>query len=210
MAERTKKTILRVETTRAAAKTISGITAANPGVVTATGHGYSDGDIIYQSGIVGMTQLNDRAIVVASSATNSYSMKGLNTTNYDAYTSGGSAFKVTLTKVGEVTNITIGGGGSQQIDVTNLESDAIEQLAGLPNLGTIGMDITLNHTDTGQSAYRDLFDATTPKVITITTATGYVLCATGYASNLSANFPVNDAQRGSFEFTVYRRLTWFA
>lgn len=210
MAERTKKTITRVETTRAAAKTITGITAANPGVVTATAHGYANGDVVYISGIVGMTELNDRAFVVANQATNTFELKGVNTTNYTAYTSGGSAFKVTLVKVGEVTNLTIGGGGSQQIDVTNLESDAIEQLAGLPNLGTIGMDITLNHTDTGQSAYRDLFDSTTPKVVTIATASGYTLCATGYASNLSANMPVNDAQRGSLEFTVYRRLTWFA
>jgi hypothetical protein len=214
MAERTKKTILRVETTRAAAKTITGITNANPGVVTSTAHGYAYGDIIYISGVVGTTEVNDRAYVAYSATSptpaNTFQLRGVNTTNYTAYTSGGSAFKVTTTKVGEVTNITIGGGGSQQIDVTNLESDAIEQLAGLPNLGTIGIDITLNHTDTGQAAYRDLFDATTPKVITIATATGYTLCATGYASNQSANFPVNDAQRGSFEFTVYRRLTWFA
>lgn len=210
MAERTKKTILRVETARAAAKTISGLTAANPGVVSATSHGYANAAIVYIDGVVGMTEVNDRAFVVANQASGTFELKGVNTTNYTAYASGGSAYLATMTKVAEVTNITVGGGGSQQIDVTNLESDSIEQLAGLPNLGTIGMDITLNHTDTGQAGFRSLFDATTPKVITITTASGYVLCATGYAANQSANFPVNDAQRGSFEFTVYRKLTWFA
>jgi hypothetical protein len=211
MAERTKKTILRVESgARGAAKTITGITAASPGVVSAASHGFVNGDVVYISGVVGMTEVNDRAFVVANSLTGTFELKGVKTTNYTPYVSGGSVSKVTLTKVGEVTSITVGGGGSQQIDVTHLESDAIEQLAGLPNLGTISMDITLNHTDSGQSAYRDLFDATTPQVLTITTATGFTLCATGYASNISANFPVNDAQRGSFEFTVYRRLTWFA
>jgi hypothetical protein len=214
MAERTKKTILRVETARASAKTISGISQANPGVVSSTGHGYAYGDIIYLDGIVGMTELNDRAFVAYSAASptpaNSFELRGENTTNYTAYASGGNAYKLTMTKVGEVTNITLGGGGTQQIDVTNLESDQIEQLAGLPNLGSLSFDVTLNHTDTGQAAFRDLFNATTPKVITLSTASGYTLCATGYAANQSATFPVNDAQRGSFEFTIYRKVTWFA
>jgi len=210
MAERTKKTILRVETARAAAKTITGITQADPPVVTATAHGYANGDIVYVDGIVGMTELNDRAFVVANQATNTFELKGIKAAGYTAYTSGGSAYKATMTKVGEPTNINIGGGGSQQIDVTNLDSESIEQLAGLPNLGSITADITLNHTDTGQAAFRDLFTATTPKIITISTATSYVLCATGYAQNQSASFPTNDAQRGSLEFTVYRALSWFA
>lgn len=210
MAERTKKTVLRVETARAAAKAITGITAADPPVVSSATHGYANGDIVYLDGIVGMTELNDRAFVVANQTAGTFELKGINATGYTAYVSGGSAYKATMTKVGEPTNLTIGGGGSQQIDITNLDSEAIEQLAGLPNLGTIGIDITLNHTDTGQAAFRDLFDATTPKIITITTASAYVLCATGYAANQSASFPVNDAQRGSFEFTVYRKLSWFA
>lgn len=214
MAERTKGAAFRVETARAAAKTITAITAANPGVVSAAAHGYSPGDIIYVSGVVGMTQVNDRAYVAYNSASplpsGTFQLKGVNTSNYTAYTSGGSAYKCTMTKVGEVTNINVGGGGSQQIDVTNLDSEQIEQLAGLPNLGSISLDITLNHTDTGQAAFRDLFDASTPKVVTITTLSGYVLCATGFASNTSASLPLNDAQRGTLEFTVYRKISWFA
>ncbi len=135
MAERTKKSLLRCESSRAAAKTITGVSAANPGVVTAVAHGYSNGDIVYLSGIVGTTELNDRAFVVAGSSTDTFQLKGVNTTALTAYVSGGSAFKVTLTKIAECTNINIGGGSANQIDVTNLESEQIEQLAGLPNLG---------------------------------------------------------------------------
>lgn len=214
MAERTKKTIIRVETARAASKTITGVTQASPGVVSSTAHGYAYGDIIYVDSIVGMTELNDRAFVAYSTSSptpaNSFQLRGENTTGYTAYGSGGLAYKVTTTAIGEVTNVNVGGGGTQQIDVTHLMSDSIEQLAGLPNLGTLSFDITLNHTDTGQAAFRALFLATTPKVITVTTASGYTLCATGYASNLSAAFATNEAQRGTLEFTVYRKLTWFA
>ena len=44
---------------KAAAKTVVGITKANPGVVTfAAGHGYANGDVIYFSGLTEMTELN--------------------------------------------------------------------------------------------------------------------------------------------------------
>lgn len=210
MAERTKGTKLRVETARAGVKTISGITQANPAVVTADAHGYSAGDIAYLADIGGMISLNDRAFVVANPSTNTFELKGVDSTSLSAYTSGGSAYKVTLTQVAEVNNLTIGGGGSSQIEVTNFDSEAVEQLPGLPNLGSLSCGITLNHTDAGQKAMRSIAEATVPKVITVTTASGYVLCATGNTSNYGAEFALNAAQNGSFEFSIYRRPTWFA
>lgn len=75
-------------------KTITGITQANPGVVTSASHGYANGTILYLSGIVGMTQLNGRWVKVASATTNTYAITDLdgnniNTTGFTAYTSGG-------------------------------------------------------------------------------------------------------------------------
>jgi hypothetical protein len=77
-----------------AAKTISGITAANPAVVTATSHGYSDGDDVWIAGVVGMTSLNGRRFKVANKTTHTFQLTGENSTNYDAWSSGGTASKV--------------------------------------------------------------------------------------------------------------------
>src|SRR5687767_11527086 len=41
-----------------AGKVITGITKANPGVVTAVAHGYNNGDLIKIFDVVGMTQVN--------------------------------------------------------------------------------------------------------------------------------------------------------
>jgi len=41
-------------------KVISGITKANPAVVTATSHGYSNGDEVVITEVVGMTELNGK------------------------------------------------------------------------------------------------------------------------------------------------------
>lgn len=76
--------------------TITGITAASPGVITATAHGFVSGDIVTLDDIVGMTQLNHRTFVVVYASADTFSLTDLegtaiNTTSYTAYSSGGKA-----------------------------------------------------------------------------------------------------------------------
>lgn len=84
-------------------KTITGITKANPGVVTSSSHGYSNGDTVVISGVGGMTQVNGKRFKVANVATNTFELQDIdgnnvNTTSYTTYTSGGIANRVyTLT-----------------------------------------------------------------------------------------------------------------
>ena len=75
------------------AKTITAITKANPAVVTSNGHGFSNGDHVWIAGVVGMTRVNGRRFVVASTATNTFALTGEDSTSYDAYSSGGTASK---------------------------------------------------------------------------------------------------------------------
>lgn len=76
----------------AAAKTITGITQANPAVVTSAAHGYSNGDEIHIDSIVGMTELNGRRFTIANVAANTFELEGEDSTAYTAYSSGGSAY----------------------------------------------------------------------------------------------------------------------
>jgi len=80
-------------------KTITGVTKASPGVITSNSHGYSNGDEVYISGIVGMTELNGKTFLVANSTTNTFSLTdkdgvAINTTNFTTYSSGGIANRV--------------------------------------------------------------------------------------------------------------------
>ena len=76
-----------------ATSTVSAATKANPCVVTDNGHGYSNGDEIYLTGIVGMTELNDKYYLVAGKTTNTYQLTDIDGTNINstAYTTYGSA-----------------------------------------------------------------------------------------------------------------------
>ncbi|QPZ53549.1 putative tail tubular B [Pelagibacter phage HTVC035P] len=79
--------------------TISGATQANPVVVTATGHSYDNGDEISITGVVGMTELNNKRYLVANKTTNTFEITdvdgtNINGTGFTAYTSGGVANRV--------------------------------------------------------------------------------------------------------------------
>jgi hypothetical protein len=80
-------------------KTITGITQADPGVVSITSHGFSNGDTIVISGVVGMTEVNGKRFKVANVNTNDFELQDIDgvdvdTTSFTAYSSGGVANRV--------------------------------------------------------------------------------------------------------------------
>lgn len=101
----------------AAARSISGITRATPGVVTANGHGLSTDDYVWISGVGGMTQINNRVYKVVridankvslqyQSGANWYTLSTTSGNGYSSYSSGGQIRKcmrsdcfVTITSV---------------------------------------------------------------------------------------------------------------
>jgi len=82
-----------------AAKNVTGVTQATPGVVTSAGHGYSTGDEVFFDSIGGMTELNGQFYLINVLDINSFTIKdvdgnGIDTTVFSAYTSGGTVAKI--------------------------------------------------------------------------------------------------------------------
>lgn len=73
---------------------ITNITKANPAVVTAANHPFSNGDKITITGVLGMTAINNQIFTVANATTDTFELSGIDTSAYAAYTSGGSAIKI--------------------------------------------------------------------------------------------------------------------
>lgn len=73
---------------------ITGATNANPCQITSAAHGLSNGDKVKITSVGGMTQLNGNIYTVASVATDTFTLSGINSTAYGTYTSGGSWKKV--------------------------------------------------------------------------------------------------------------------
>ena len=77
-------------TSSAVEKVITGATAANPCVITSNDHGLANGTKVSISKVVGMVELNiETAYTVASTATNTFALTGINSSGFTGYTSGG-------------------------------------------------------------------------------------------------------------------------
>jgi len=77
-----------------ATKSITGATAANPVVITATSHGYSNGDRVYITGVTGMKEINNREFTVANVTTNTFELSGVDGSGFSAFVSGGAVGKI--------------------------------------------------------------------------------------------------------------------
>jgi hypothetical protein len=78
--------------------TVTGISKALPATVTTSGaHGLVAGDEVFISGVVGMTEINNRSFQVGSVTTTTFTLwdgaQGLDTNTYSTYTSGGKLDK---------------------------------------------------------------------------------------------------------------------
>jgi hypothetical protein len=99
-----KDTTFSIPTAYATGKVITGITNASPPVVTSVAHGFTDFDVVKITGVVGMTEVNDRIFVVDVASVDTFTLIGVDATNYDAYTSGGAAAKATMSASCQVTS----------------------------------------------------------------------------------------------------------
>jgi len=80
-------------------KDITDLTQADPGVATAIGHGFSNGDIVIIRGVVGMTEVNRTKYKVAGATADTFQLtdpdddSDIDTSGYTAYSSGGEVRK---------------------------------------------------------------------------------------------------------------------
>jgi len=133
---------------------ISGVTQANPGVVTANGHQWTNGDRITITGVVGMTQLNTNTYTVANKTTNTFELSGTNTTGFTAYASGGTATRSSLavgdTLSADYLNTTTNIASVTNVSDIRIKSDLLSGITFLQNTNNAGVSV-----DTGAnlSAY---------------------------------------------------------
>lgn len=216
MAQKSQQAFLSVSTATIAPDTITGLTNANPGVVTATAHGMANDTIVVVDSVGGMVQVNGRAFVVANQATNSFELKGVDTSvtqGYSAYTSGGTATAQTMTEVGECRGITSAfDGEATDIDVTHLRSTAKEYLTGLPEFGNVSMNLWLPLTaDVGQTKLRALRETQSVGTFSITLASGQIAAFRGLVKSFAlSGLEVDGAVQASCTIKVTNQPAWFA
>lgn len=99
---------------------ITDVSNASPGVVTKVAHGLTAGMAGYFTGLDGMVQLEDQAIRVAGVTTDSFTLQGLDTTDYSDWVSGNLVMASTWSTLAEATSYSIPDANSEDLDATTL------------------------------------------------------------------------------------------
>lgn len=161
------------------ADSISGITKANPGVVTATAHGISNGAYVKLT-ILGMHQLDGRVFRVANVAANTFELEGENTTAYDTFTSG-TAEEITFgTTMQTALGLQASGGDFDFVDITTIHDNIRKQIPGLASPATYTFTHIWDASDAALIALKAASDNQAQRAIRFTFATGHKVLFNGY------------------------------
>lgn len=133
---------VEIEKTVGAAKTVSAISLAKPGVATSAAHSLANKSIGYFLGVTGMVQLDGQAVRLANQATNTFELEDIDTTDYAAFTSGTFVPVTAWATMNTATSYQIGGGDADPLDNTTLIDDIKQELNGL--LGAQNVAFNLN------------------------------------------------------------------
>jgi hypothetical protein len=180
---------IAMQSALAAAKTISGITNADPGVVSSTAHGYSNGDYVLLT-VQGMWQLDGRVFRVCNQATDSFQLEevsggaGIDTTDFDTFSSG-TAEKITFgTSITTAADVQMAGGEYDFLDTTVIHSNVKSQIPGTANPFTVTIDHLWDPTDAGQIALLAASEAQAKRAFKFTFGTGgAIMVFSGYVGH---------------------------
>lgn len=142
MATQTGRNVrVEIAATYTAAKTVTAVTKASPGVATSTTHGMTDGTIGYFSDdVAGMEEIAGVAFSVDVPGASAFNLEGEDTSTYGTYTTGTFVPVATWTTLSTATSYEISDAAPDQIDATVLLSRIKVQEAGL----LANQTITLN------------------------------------------------------------------
>lgn len=166
-----------LESARAAAQVITGITKAAPGVVTTSGTLPTNGAyVIFDT--VGMSQINGAVFRVTGATGSTFKLADvatgaeLDTTSYDTFTSGTFAVVTLGTSITTATTISPSGGDFDQIDTTTIHDAHRTTIPGLPSAMSYNMEHIWDPADAGLKALNAAYKANAKKVVMFTFGLG--------------------------------------
>jgi hypothetical protein len=176
-----------------AAQTISGITKANPGVVTYVGADPNNGDFILLT-VLGMHQVNERIFRVANVNTgaNTLELEGENTTDYDTFQSGTFEIITFGTTLATLTDLSASGGDFDDIDITTIHDLVKKVIPGSANPIQYNFDSLWDVADAGLIALKAASDNKAKRALRFTFPNAQKFLFTGYVG--ATALPVGSSQ----------------
>ena len=165
-------------------KTITGISNANPGVVTSAAHGFTDGDIIEVTS--GWSRLTDKIVRVDDALSGTFELEGIDTSSTSIYPTGGgagSAREITgWTQLAQITDSTSVGGEQQFLEYQFLESDSSKRIPTFKSAAGVTFTIADDPNLPGYILAKQANDDRAQRAVRITLSNGQVLFYNAFVS----------------------------
>lgn len=190
--------------------TVTGITKANPGVVTSTAHGLANGEYVTLSA-QGMYQVDGRVFRVNGVTANTFNLEGEDTTSYDTFSSG-TANKITFgTSMTTATGLSASGGDFDFKETTTIHVNVKTQIPGAANPAVYSFESLWDVADGGLIAMKAASDNQALRAVRFTFANGQKVVFNGYIG--ATLLPIGNAQdivKTSVVVTMFGRPTIYA
>lgn len=184
-----------VQTALSTAQSITGITKANPGVVTYTGADPANGDYVLLK-VAGMTELNDRVVRVANvnTAANTFEIESEDTTAYGTFLSTGSQFQIVTygASFNILQTINVSGGDPEFTDTTTIHDAIRKRAPTVVSPLSFSSDALFDPADPGFVEANKAYKSKTKRAVKFRFGTGAKMAFNGYFS--AAGVPKGQAQ----------------
>lgn len=198
---------VQIENSTGVAKNVTGLALGYPTIVSATSHGFTNGDVVTFASLTGNTTLNGQTLVVKNVTTNTFAVD-IDTTGGAAWVSGGTATPATWTKISNVRTFSGFDGAASEVDKTNLDSTAKEFMLGLVDPGQFTMEVDLDQSDAGQLAVRAAQVSGVAKQFKLTLPNSKTATFLAYVKKMSTQGGVDAAVRNSVDLRITGSITW--
>lgn len=168
----------------AAEKAVTAITNAKSPVVTATAHGFANGDFVEVTS--GWGALNGRIMKISGVNTDSFKLEGIDTSDTDKYPTGagvGSVRKVNAwTQITQIMDFSTSGGEQQYVNYAFLEEDFERQLPSITSAQSLTIGIADDPSLPGYKALKEANEVRTNTGLRLNLRDGSVIVYNGVVS----------------------------
>lgn len=176
--------IVSLATTYGSAVSVTAISNANPGVATSTAHGLLANDLV--TVVSGWSNLNNRVVRVASPATNTFALDGIDTTSTTLFPAGsgaGSVTKITaFQQISQIMGFETSGGDQQFQTYSFMEQSFDSQIPTTTSAQSIKITIADDPSLPGYQALQAASDARAVRAVKLALPDGSFILYQGYVS----------------------------
>lgn len=183
-----------VQTALSTAQTVTGITKANPGVLTYSGADtFANGDYVLLT-ISGMYQLNDRILRVANvnTAANTFELEGEDTSLYDTFVSGSVQLITWGASFDTIQNVSPSGGDFEFADTTTIHDNVRKRAPVITSPMSFSMDSLFDLSGTAMQEVIKAYKNKSKRAIRFRFGSGAKMVFDGYVG--ASGVPTGQAQ----------------